>query len=149
MELDSLTPSPHLVARRRAAHTLNELCKSLKFGAKAERFDSEDHTQWTVHGDNLVIAQRNTTIIATVQMMAGSKRHLTIPRWDGMIRTQHLSDFDPSHYGLVENISQDVLFGEKFPDSEGIVDFGDPPGLDLPPHPVMKRTRHRAPRVIM
>jgi len=139
----------HLIVRRKAAHTLNALCRELKFGSKAERFDGEDPNLWTVNGENLVKAKRNTTVIAIIEMLEGSKRHLTIPRWDGLIRSEHLSDFDPAHYGLVENISEDVLFGEKFPDSEGEVDFGDPPGLELPPHPIVKRTRSRPIQVIL
>jgi hypothetical protein len=142
-------PSTHLIARRRAAHTLNQLCKSLEFGAKAEYFDPEDHNQWTVNSENLVIARRNQTEIARIEMLEGSIRHLTIPRWDGLIRTEHLADFTPIHYNLVENTAADVLFHEKYPDSEGEVDFGDPPGLNLPPHPLVKTTRHRPPRVVM
>ena len=69
--------------------------------------------------------------------------------FQGPVAAQHLADFDPAHYNLVENTSADVLFHEKYPDSEGEVDFGDPPGLNLPPHPVVKRTRHRPPRVVM
>ena len=139
----------HLIARRRAAHTLNELTKSLGFGSKAERFDSEDHTHWIVYGTDHVIAKRNKTIIAEVKMLEGTRRNLTIPRWDGLIRTAHLSDFNPADYGLIENTAEDVLFHEKYPDSEGDVDFGDPPGLDLPHRPVVKQTRYRQPRVIL
>ena len=138
-----------LISRRKAAHTLNALTKSLNFGVMAERLDPEDHTRWTVHGENIVYATRGKTIIAIVEMLEGTKRHITIPSWHGLVRTEHLPDFDEANYGLVENTSVDVLFCEKFPDSEGIVDFGDPPGLDLPPQPIVKQTRHRAPTVVM
>jgi len=144
-----LRPNPSLITRRKAAHVLNELTKSLGFGSKAERFDPEDYNNWTHHGDDLVIAKRNTTTIAKVKMLDGTRRYLTIPRWDGLIRTEHLSDFNPANYGLVQNNSADVLFEEEYPDSEGEVDFGDPPGLALPPHPIVKSVRHRVPKVIL
>jgi hypothetical protein len=148
-EATTTNMSTHLIARRKAAHTLNSLCRELEFGSKAENFDAEDHTQWTVQSETLVMAKRGKTVIAIVEMLEGSKRHLTVPRWDGLIRSDHLSAFDPSHYGLVENFSEDVLFHEKFPDSEGEVDFGEPVGLDLPHRPLMKRTRQRPPTVVM
>ena len=139
----------HLIARRKAAHTLNELVKSLNLGAMAEKFDPEDNTWWDVQGDNLVMVKRGKTIIAIIELHEGSKRHLTIPSWFGLIRTEHLSDFNPAHYGLLENNSEDVLFNEKLPDSEGFADFGDPPGLDLPHRPIEKKTRYRQPTVVM
>jgi hypothetical protein len=141
--------NPHLQARRKAAHTLNSLCRELKFGSKSEVFDAEDPSWWNVYSESLVICKRGKEEVATIEMLEGTKRHLTIPKWSNLIRSAHLSDFDPSHYGLIENTSEDVLFGEKFPDSEGEVDFGDPPNLDMPPQPIQKETRHRAPTVVM
>jgi hypothetical protein len=141
--------NPHLVIRRKAAHTLNALCKELKFGSKAEHFDGEDPANWTVYGDNLALATRGRVEVARVEILEGTKRHLTINAWSDLIRSEHLSDFDPSHYGLVVNGSADVLFQEKYPDSVGIVDFGEPIGLDMPPQPVMKQTRQRPPKVVM
>lgn len=88
-------------------------------------------------------------IIAEIEMLEGARRHVTIPRWDGLIRTEHLSEFNPRDHGLIENTSEDVLFHEKFPDSTGEVDFGDPPGLDLPLQPIIKETRYKRPRVVL
>jgi hypothetical protein len=141
--------SPYLISRRKAAHTLNQLCKNLGFGAKAEHFDPDNQEQWSNHGENLVIAMRNDVIIAEVEILDGTQRHITIPRWDGLIRTAHLSEFDPAHHGLVTTISEDVLFNEKFPDSVGIVDFGEAPGLELPAQPIQKATRVMQPKVVM
>ena len=141
--------NPHLIARRKAAHCLNALCKELKLGSKAERFDGEDPSNWTVYGETLVLATRGTTEVARIEILEGTQRHLTINSWYDLIRSEHISDFDPSHYGLVVNTSADVLFLEKYPDTEGIVDFGDPPGLDLPPMAIVKQTRQRQPRVVM
>ncbi len=118
-------------------------------GALAEKFDGEDSNWWIVQGENKVIAVRGSTLIAEIEFLEGTRCHLTIPNWSGLIRTEHLGDYYAANTGLIENTSEDVLFGEKFPDSEGIVDFGEPKGLDYPPHPIVKRTRHRAPRVVM
>jgi len=115
----------------------------------AEHWDGDDLDQWTVNTESLVMARRGTTVVAIIEMLEGSKRHLTIPRWDGLIRSTHLSAYLSSDFGLVENISEDILFHGKFPDSEGEVDFGEPMGLDLPARPLVKRTRQRPPRVVM
>ena len=145
-----MKPSPYLISRRKAAHCLNMLCKQLNLGSKAEHFDPEDPNWWDNRGEHHVLSMRDGTIIAEINLTDGTTvAHLTIPRWDGLIRTVHLSDFDPRHHGLVENTSADVLFHEKFPDSEGEVDFGDPPGLNLPPQMRVKETRYRQPKVVM
>ena len=128
---------------------MNSLAKSLELGSMAEHWDGDDPVQWTVNSESLVMAMRGPTVVAIIEMLEGSKRHLTIPKWDGLIRTAHLADYQSSNFGLVETISEDVLFHEKVPDSVGEVDFGEPMGLDLPPVPMMKRTRQRPPRVVM
>jgi len=115
----------------------------------AEIFDGEDPSGWNVHGEGKVVAHRDGVEIATILMLEGSKCHLTIPRWDGLIRGEHLSDYRQANHGLKENTACDVLFHEKFPDSEGYVDFGEPPNLNMPPQPIEKRTRSRPIEVIL
>jgi hypothetical protein len=143
-------PSPYLISRRKAAHCLNQLCKQLNFGSKAEHFDPEDYKWWDNRGEHHVLAMRDKTIIAEIEFSEGTTRaYLTIPKWDGLIRTTHLSAFNPRDHGLIENTSEDVLFREQYPDSVGEVDFGEPPGLNLPPHPRVKETVYKQPRVVL
>jgi hypothetical protein len=115
----------------------------------AEVFIPEDNSQWSDMGDDRVFAKRGKTVLAEVEVIEGSRCHIVIPSWEGLIRTAHLHDFNPAIYGMVVNTSEDVLFGEKYPDSEGEVDFGYPPNLDMPAQIMPRETRYKAPKVVM
>ena len=140
-----MKPSPYLIARRKAAHVLNELAIAIGLGRQeAHRFDPETPDDWINYGLDTVQALRGKYVIATIQLGEGTEHHLTLTKWSDLVRSEHLGDFEPERLGLIVDDREHFLTKEPYPDSEGPVDFGEPPALYAPPRPMPRRTHSRA-----
>jgi hypothetical protein len=134
--------TPALIARRRAAHGLNQLVSHLELGTLGRRFYSDEPDQWSVVTVNQVIALKNGRKVAEVYM-GRERATITVDDAYLLIRTQHLKEFDPQQYGIQVCTAHDFL-GEKIrPDLEATVDVSEVPGLDLPERPLPKSPRRR------
>jgi len=138
-----------LRSRRKAAHILNKVQDNLGLGVMAEKWCGDNSEQWDNQGSDTVIALRSQIVIAIILIGEGTRHYLTIPDWYGLIRNEHLYDFDPAVYGLVCNCSADLMTGQKYPDSEGYVDFGEPHNMEMPAQQMIRRTYAPVPTVTL
>ena len=144
-----MQPSQYLIARRKAAHVLNSLAIAVGLGRQeAHHFDPEEPGDWVNHGPDTVQALRGEYIIATIQLGEGTEHHLTLTSWTDLVRSEHLYDFEPERLGLIADNRIHFLTKEPYPDSEGMVEFGEPQALYAPPRPMPRRTHNRAVEVI-
>ena len=136
-----------LIARRKAAWALSQLCNHIGLGTLAERFDPEYPDEWLVYNAAQVHAMKNRKIVAEV-MLDGDMVKVIIPDIFRIVRQNHLSDFIPEEFGIQHRTTENFI-GDEDPDL--VADFAlpdDKAQFDGPPRPMPRHPRARTPNVI-
>ena len=136
-----------LIARRKAAWALSQLCNHIGLGTLAERFDPEYPDEWLVYNAAQVHALKNRKIVAEI-MLDGDMVKVIIPDIFRIVRQKHLSDFIPEEFGIQHRTTENFI-GDEDPDL--VADFALPDDQILfhgPPQPFPRQATARAPKVI-
>jgi hypothetical protein len=73
---------------------------------------------------------------------------MVINDWYALIRSEHISDFNPHEHNITIDAGYDPTTKEKFDDGVYEMPITIPPGFDLPEHPNPRYVTGRRPRVI-
>lgn len=137
----------NLQLRRLAAHALNTLLKDRQLGSRAHHFQSDAFEDWDVRSDWEIFALIDRKEVAEAYITR-DKIEIIIPSWYSLIRTEHLDEFDPDHFGLeIDNRYHPVTL-EPFPDEHVQMPLVEPQGFNLPERVIHRSSSARKPKVI-
>ena len=88
-----------IIARRKAAYVLNEICREAELGTLAEKFNSDNPDEWAVVDDRELRAIKHGRVVAEV-VLETSQALVSIEKPEGLVRMKHWSDFDPAAHGF-------------------------------------------------
>ena len=137
-----------LIASRKAAHAMNQLCKELGLGNLAYHFDGDNPEDWAVHSNIEIIALKYDKRVAEVHLYGNGNVQVVVPDAYMLIRPGRVRDFDPYDYGITIQTAYDFKGDKVEPDIRANWILPDDLPLDGPRRYTPRTTLRRKPRAI-
>ena len=144
-----MTDYTHLQLRRIAAYAVKEVCQSYPttpLGNKAVALIGDNPDEWDVSGSD-INALVDGKVAAHVHII-GDIALVCVPDWYGLIRPEHIPDFDPAEHGLETDSGYNPATGEPFDDDEIEVRIDNVPNLNAPEVSIPRTPRRQPIQVI-
>lgn len=132
---------------RLCAWYMNEICTELGLANQAIHWSGEDPDSWIVVNDHHVKALDGHHLVAELFFNGPLDAEIVVPDNYRLIRNEHLSEYDPIHYGIKANHIKDFK-GDTEPDL--VINYTPeemPYLLQGPRQHLPQRTMKRKPRV--
>jgi hypothetical protein len=129
-----------LIMSRQCAVIIHQICDAIGLGSMAERFSGEDPNLWVIVDAIEVRLVSSRRLVATFYLEDTAE--VVIPDATNLIRSQHLSEFDPDEYDILPRPPPDVL-GNQAPQLHiESIPIPDPATLLQGPRQYVPTTQH-------